>query len=113
MACSICTDRLASQVTMRTSCGHAFHRTCLAQWQREGGDCPLCRAPLPEIPDLTLDELRAIPKSRLKKAELILLLSLVEAEAAGLKEKAVFFREKNRGRNKRRRLNKKAKEASE
>ena len=48
MACPICKDGLALEESVLTSCGHVYHRDCLARWWREGGDCPLCRAALPE-----------------------------------------------------------------
>jgi hypothetical protein len=48
MACPICTDGLATQDSVLTSCGHVYHQACLARWWRQGGDCPLCRTPLPE-----------------------------------------------------------------
>ena len=55
MACPICTDGLGEHDSVLTSCGHVYHQVCLAQWWRVGGDCPLCRAPLPEDETMGLD----------------------------------------------------------
>jgi len=48
MTCPICTDGLSREDSVLTSCGHVYHQACLARWWREGGDCPMCRTPLPE-----------------------------------------------------------------
>ena len=44
--CSICLSQLfASDMTKELHCGHAYHSSCLDQWLRLRGVCPLCQRP--------------------------------------------------------------------
>ena len=40
--CSICYD----QGDYQLSCGHFFHKSCIAKWKLVNRSCPLCRAAL-------------------------------------------------------------------
>ena len=45
--CAICLNDLKNDITQIESCGHAFHNTCIIQWNKKKGDsnvpCPTCR----------------------------------------------------------------------
>jgi hypothetical protein len=78
MTCPICTDELVNLDAIQTSCGHDYHRVCLARWFREGKECPMCRGPLPEMPTFTLAQGRKISKTHMYRADLLLLCALLE-----------------------------------
>ena len=78
MTCPICTDELETLDTVQTPCGHQFHRVCLARWFNAGKQCPMCRAPLPNMPTFTLAQGRKISKSLMYNADLLLLCALFE-----------------------------------
>lgn len=44
--CVVCLEKLEGGESRMTSCGHYFHRQCLAKWFYKGrkGTCPLCRS---------------------------------------------------------------------
>lgn len=47
--CIICRDELITSSASRLSCGHTFHKFCLANLRKFGvsqASCPLCRGPL-------------------------------------------------------------------
>ena len=49
-ACQICYDAcevIDGVAAGRTSCGHLFHRGCLARWLQEAKVCGVCRSPCP------------------------------------------------------------------
>ena len=37
--CIICFDKCANKI----SCGHYFHKKCIAEWEEQSTTCPLCR----------------------------------------------------------------------
>lgn len=43
--CSICHEKMSpeSNDTLKTQCGHDFHKNCLATWKNTQNSCPLCR----------------------------------------------------------------------
>lgn len=41
--CSICYEKLYSEKSIKTSCGHEFHKSCLTDWFERDNKCPLCR----------------------------------------------------------------------
>lgn len=43
MECPICLERLKDLPTEELSCGHKYHRKCIAGWLEVKIDCPLCR----------------------------------------------------------------------
>lgn len=48
--CTICLSRIPDdEEAMVTPCGHAYHKECLLQWMNERLECPVCRAPLPDV----------------------------------------------------------------
>jgi hypothetical protein len=42
--CPICFEPLENTITVRTPCGHGFHRECLRTWLNTNYECPICRA---------------------------------------------------------------------
>jgi hypothetical protein len=46
--CAICQSSLADDITIKTNCGHTFHKKCLGRWCNTQTDanktCPICRA---------------------------------------------------------------------
>lgn len=43
--CTICREKnTAEGNTLRTACGHSFHRDCLMTWLKRNSTCPQCRA---------------------------------------------------------------------
>lgn len=44
--CSICCEK-GNKKTVKTSCGHIFHKKCLNKWLEEKQECPLCRTKFP------------------------------------------------------------------
>lgn len=40
--CSICLENIDKDVQL-TRCNHAFHRSCMSQWQLRNNTCPMCR----------------------------------------------------------------------
>ena len=41
--CIICMESLSSKPSVRTPCGHLFHRKCLQEWMSYNRTCPKCR----------------------------------------------------------------------
>jgi hypothetical protein len=42
--CSICLEDFTAADTLHVlGCLHGFHPTCVAEWRRRGGRCPVCR----------------------------------------------------------------------
>lgn len=43
--CPICLELMTPQqkIVKSTSCGHSFHRACIAEWMLKQSTCPLCR----------------------------------------------------------------------
>lgn len=41
--CPICLEHMSVKSYARTVCGHLFHARCLQVWQKQWGDCPMCR----------------------------------------------------------------------
>lgn len=43
--CTICREKITAEGnTLRTACGHSFHRDCLMTWLKRNSTCPQCRA---------------------------------------------------------------------
>jgi hypothetical protein len=45
--CSICTDKLKRNVSIKPPCGHIIHRKCLKKWFFTSVSCPLCNTKFP------------------------------------------------------------------
>jgi len=41
--CTICLEQLGGATIVELTCGHDFHRTCLATWVLRQNECPVCR----------------------------------------------------------------------
>ena len=52
MECPICYECVASCESSRTSCGHVFHRGCMASWLERATTCPSCRTVVAGAPTL-------------------------------------------------------------
>lgn len=48
--CPICLDLILEDMFI-TSCKHVYHRNCLQGWLVKSSVCPLCRSPLPVMPN--------------------------------------------------------------
>lgn len=66
--CSICRDPLElDETAKKIVCAHVFHQACIDQWLMNANTCPLCRivvdqfAPRFRVPEMTVEELLAIP----------------------------------------------------
>ena len=55
MECSICLLQIIGD-QRTTACGHCFHNACLDRWLNQSETCPLCRAALPRLPQLIVDD---------------------------------------------------------
>lgn len=42
--CPICLKSMYKHYTIKTSCDHPFHESCLEQWLESKNTCPMCRA---------------------------------------------------------------------
>jgi hypothetical protein len=38
------------QLIRELKCNHKYHKRCIGQWLKDKTDCPMCRAPVKEIP---------------------------------------------------------------
>ena len=52
MECSICTETILPCDLKVTSCGHQYHRECLALWTSVHKSCPICRKDISKDPEI-------------------------------------------------------------
>lgn len=47
--CSICQDKFKTfqKLSTLTGCQHTFHFSCIKEWGKYKGECPLCRYKIP------------------------------------------------------------------
>ena len=41
--CSVCLEEFDGTEPVTLRCGHSFHATCVLEWFRRSGSCPICR----------------------------------------------------------------------
>lgn len=68
-SCSICLEEFETEKSnininiATTKCGHTFHASCVFKAARQKSNCPLCRQPLFDLPELgDLPELSDLPE---------------------------------------------------